>query len=72
MEKVGEDFEDSEKNLSCDDDDGDDIDNEDVANFDFHLISGPLWYIHAHFLDGKHCEQHKQYRQFEQCKQCKK
>ena len=50
MEKVGEDLEDSEKNLSCDDDDGGDI--EDVANFNSHLVSSPLQSIHAHFSEG--------------------
>ena len=60
MEKVGEDLEDSEKNLSCDDEDdnGDDIDNDDVANFNFHIVTSPLQSIHAHFLGGKQSEQH--------------
>ena len=70
MEKVGEDLEDSEKNLSCDDEDGDDFD--DVANFSFHLVSSPLQSIHAHFSEGKQSKQRKQCKQCEQCKKCKK
>ena len=70
MEKVGEDLADSERNLSCDDDDGDDFD--DIACFNFHIVSSPLHSIHAHFLEGKQSEQHKQCKQCEQCKQCKK
>ena len=46
------------------DDNGDDIEDDDVANFNFHIVTSPLQSIHAHFLEGKQRKQRKQ------CKQC--